>query len=353
VVRPRIGDVAELAGVSKTAVSFAFNQPEHLNVATRERILAAADQLGYRPSPIARRLAARRTRQIGLVVPQSSHDIFANPFLPELMRGIGDACDAEGIAVVVVPPISGSMAVAVNEALVDGLILLGLHAAHAERDNLQRSGLPLVALDVDEWDGATLISIDDAAGTAAAARHLYELGHRDVAAVLIAEHPDSPIDEQQGMSARRLAGLRQGFAAVAAAGEVQLRVVSAPVSAEGGRAAFEMLAGDALPTAVVAMSDVTAIGVLNAALDAGLDLPAELSIVGFDDIPAAAWVSPRLTTVHQPIREKGRLAATRLIDAIQAGGAPASPELLPTRLVVRGSTAPARITAWPAAARSA
>lgn len=355
VARPRIGDVAQLAGVSKTAVSFAFNQPEHLNAATRARIMAAAEQLGYRPSPIARRLAAKRTRQVGLVVPQSTHDIFANPFLPELMRGIGDVCDAQGIAVVVVPPVGGSMATAVNEALVDGLILLGLHTDHGELGQLERSGLPLVALDVERWDGAIVIGVDDVGGARAAAAHLRELGHRDVAAVLIAEHPDSPVDEQHGMSGRRLDGIRAGLGlGHGQASEVNLRIVSAPVSADGGRAAFEALAEDPMPSAVMTMSDVTAIGLMNAAIDAGLRVPDDLSIVGFDDIPAAAWVSPRLTTVHQPIREKGRLAARRLIEAIDTGETDvASPELLPTRLVVRGSTAPARIRIGLPAAESA
>jgi DNA-binding LacI/PurR family transcriptional regulator len=342
VARPRIGDVAERAGVSKTAVSFAFNQPENLNATTRERILAAADELGYRPSPIARRLATRRTRQVGLVVPQSTHDIFANPFMPELMRGIGDVCDAQGIALVVVPPVHGSISTAIREAMVDGLILLGLEAEHPEMAQLQRSGLPIVALDVERWAGASIIAVDDVAGAREAARHLAELGHRDVAVILIAQHPDTPVDERQGISARRLSGIRHGFAA-AGAGDVRLRILSAPVSEEGGRAAFEALAAGPMPTAVVTMSDVTAIGVMNAATDAGLKLPEELSVVGFDDIPAAAWVTPRLTTVHQPIREKGRLAALRLIDAIGSGeGRTHSREILPTRLAVRGSTAPAR-----------
>jgi alanine racemase len=334
--------VAQRAGVSKTAVSFAFNQPEHLNADTRARILAAAEELGYRPSPIARRLASRHTKQIGLVVPQASHDIFANPFLPELMRGIGDVCDQQGIAVVVVPPVHGSLAMAVKEALVDGLILLGLSDDHPELEQLQRSGLPVVAMDVDSWGDAPIIAIDDVGGAQAAAEHLRELGHRDVAVVLIAQHPDTPGDEQQGISARRLAGIRRGLGLEDDGKGFNLRVLSAPVSEEGGRAAFEALAEDGMPTAVMTMSDVTAIGVLNAALDAGLRLPEQLSIVGFDDIPAASWVSPRLTTVHQPIREKGRLAASRLIDAIGSGAGRPTRELLPTRLVVRGSTAPAR-----------
>jgi alanine racemase len=357
--RPRIDDVARRAGVSKTAVSFAFNQPDHLNAATRDRILAAAAELGYRPSPIARRLARRRTDQIGLVVPQSTHDIFANPFLPELVRGIGDVCDAEGIAVVIVPPVGGSISRAVESALVDGLILLGLVPNHPALDDVRRAGTPLVGLDIEDFEGYDVIGIDDADGARRAAEHLHGLGHRDVAVVLIAEHPDSPVDERSGISARRLAGVRQGFGLEASAdaagaagdgaernGKVRLRVLSAPVSEEGGRAAFaDIGADDPLPTAVMAMSDVTAIGLLGAALDAGVRVPDELSIVGFDDIPASSWTTPRLTTVHQPIREKGRRAAHRLISAIRAGSEHrAVVELLPTRLVVRSSSAPPRGT---------
>ena len=351
--RPRIDDVARRAGVSKTAVSFAFNQPDHLNAATRDRILAAAAELGYRPSPIARRLARRRTDQIGLVVPQSTHDIFANPFLPELVRGIGDVCDAEGIAVVIVPPVGGSISRAVESALVDGLILLGLVPNHPALDEVRRAGTPLVGLDIEDFEGHDVIGIDDADGARRAAEHLHGLGHRDVAVVLIAEHPDSPVDERSGISARRLLGVRQGFGLDGATpgaatpesnGAVRLRILSAPVSEEGGRAAFAAIgADDHLPTAVMAMSDVTAIGLLGAALDAGVGVPDDLSIVGFDDIPASSWTTPRLTTVHQPIREKGRRAAHRLISAIRAGSdhEPVV-ELLPTRLVVRSSSAPPR-----------
>ena len=343
--RPRIDDVARRAGVSKTSVSFAFNQPENLNAATRDRILAAAAELGYRPSPIARRLARRRTDQIGLVVPQSTHDIFANPFLPELVRGIGDVCDAEGIAVVIVPPVGGSIARAVDAALVDGLILLGLVPNHPDLDAVRHSGTPLVGLDIEDFDGFDVISIDDEHGSQQAAEHLRGLGHGNVAAVLIAEHPDSPVDEQHGISARRLAGIRRGLGLPpgvdeSADGAIRLRILSTPVSEEGGRAAIQtMLADGDPPTAVMTMSDVTAIGIMAGALDAGLRVPEDLSIVGFDDIPAASWTSPRLTTVHQPIREKGRRATHRLISAIRSGPEHRPVvEILPTRLVVRGSS---------------
>lgn len=354
--RPRIDDVARAAGVSKTAVSFAFNQPDNLNAATRERILAAAAELGYLPSPIARRLASRRTDQIGLVVPQATHHVFANPFLPELLRGIGDVCDAEGISLVIVPPVGGSIARAVEGALVDGLVLLGLEPDHVELELVRKSGMPVVALDVDSWEDAGVISVDEAGGADAAARHLYTLGHRDVAVVLIAEHPDSGVDESRGISARRLRGIRDGFDAAAretGGAEVHVRILSSTVSEDGGRAAFAELQADGLPSAIIAITDITAIGILLAAREAGISVPDTLSVVGYDDVPASAWTQPALTTVHQPIREKGRLAAQRLVDLLRGReGRQPSTELLATRLVVRGSTAPATAGRHPSDARA-
>lgn len=345
--RPRIDDVARRAGVSKTSVSFAFNQPDHLNAATRERILAAAEELGYRPSPIARRLAVQRTDQIGLVVPQSTHDIFANPFIPELVRGIGDVCDAEGIAVVIVPPVGGSIARAVGSALVDGLILLGLAPDHPDIDEVRRSGARVVGVDMADAGGIDVIGVDDGGGARKAAEHLRGLGHRHVAVVLIAGHPDSPVDEHHGISARRLAGIREGFGLGPhenASDGVRLTIISTPVNEEGGRAALGTLVADGdMPTALITMSDVTAIGVMAAATDLGMAVPDDLSVVGFDDIPAASWTAPRLTTVRQPIREKGRRAAHRLIRSIRSGSEHRPVvEVLPTHLVVRGSTASPR-----------
>jgi alanine racemase len=345
VARTRIEDVARLAGVSKTAVSFAFNQPENLNAATRDRILAAASELGYRPSPIARRLAARRTDQIGLVVPQPTHEVFANPFLPELLRGIGDVCDEEGIALVIVPPVGGSIARAVEGALVDALILLGLEPGHSELDLVTRAGIPVLALDVESWGTASVIAIDDGGGAREAAEHLYGLGHREVGVVLIAGHPHSEVGVRSGISARRLDGIREGFRGASRAGggtDVSIRIVAGQVSFDGGRSAFADLQVDGLPTAIFAITDIAAIGVLAAAREAGVSVPGELSVIGFDDIPAATWTSPALTTVHQPIREKGRLAAQRVLRMLRRGVPRPSTELLPTRLIVRESTAPAR-----------
>ena len=351
--RPRIDDVARVAGVSKTAVSFAFNQPENLNEGTRDRILAVATELGYRPSPIARRLASRRTDQIGVVVPQATHEILANPFLAELLRGLGDECDDAGVSIVIVPPVGGSIGRSIAGALVDGLVLLGLSRNHPELEEMRGSLLPAVALDVESWDGLDVIRIDDEAGARAVGEHLRSLGHRDIAVVLIAEDPESRLLGDAGISSRRLAGLRAGLGLAQDGsdgnGQIHLRIIASAVSIEGGRAAFELLAEEGLPTAIATVSDVAAIGIMLAAADAGVEVPETLSIVGYDDIPQSTWTTPRLTTVHQPIREKGRLAARLLIDRIRSEGAhrPLS-ELLATRLVVRGTTAPPRRAPPPA-----
>lgn len=342
--RARIDDVAREAGVSKTAVSFAFNQPDNLNAATRDRILAVAATLGYRPSPLARRLASRRTGQIGLVVPQEIHDIFANPFMGELLRGLGEPLDQEGLSLVIVPPVQGSLAKALDGALVDGLVLLGLSPDHPELAALRHGKLPLVVLDGDGWDDVPAVSVDDFAGGRAAAEHLRSIGHRRITVVLMAAHADSPVDEGYGTGARRMAGIRAGLGIVDGTHPddvgIDLRIVAATVSADGGRDLFLRLHRDGLPSAVMLMSDITAIGLLTAATAAGVRVPEDLSIVGYDDIPAASWTTPQLTTVHQPIREKGRRAAEALGQLVAGTGFTGAPHVeLPTHLVVRGSTA--------------
>lgn len=340
--RARIDDVARMAGVSKTTVSFAFNQPDAVKQETRERVLRAATDLGYRPSPIARRLTARRTGQLGLVIPQRVHEVFVNPFISELVSGIGEACDDEGMSLVIVPPRQGSLARAVNDALVDGLILLGLNPGHPDLTEVRRTGLPVVALDVEGWDDVDIVSIDDTGGAQQAAAHLYGLGHRHIAVLLIGPYADTPGSARRGISARRLAGIRAGFRLAPdqdAGEESSLQISTAAVSPQGGRAAFTHLQTAGLPTAVMTMSDITAIGLMSAATAAGLRIPADMSVTGFDDVPAAAWTTPGLTTVRQPIREKGRAAAQRLIEVLGAGdGSQPTTLRLGTELVIRGST---------------
>jgi DNA-binding LacI/PurR family transcriptional regulator len=212
---------------------------------------------------------------------------------------------------------------------------------------MRRRGVPIVAVDVKNWPDTSFVAVDDEAGARAAAEHIASLGHREVAVVAVRGHAS---DDAASMPHRRLAGFRAGLGlppTPLARGELPahvdgLRIITAPnVSEEGGRQAFAELWREPRPTAVLAMADVLAIGLLRAAREARVAVPQQLSIVGFDDIPPAAWTNPALTTVHQPIHDLGRAGARLLIEILRSSAAPPpGPELLPTHLVVRESSGP-------------
>lgn len=331
--RVTIADVASAAGVSKTAVSFAFNKPERLGQGTLERVLGVARELGYAPHPAARALSTRRSGTIGVLIPQPLSAVFANPFMSELIQGLGELCEQHDLTMLLVPPLDGSLEVAIRQASVDGFISLGLSPDDRVLDVLDRINMPTVQVDAEPSPGRPAVNVDDFGGAEAAARHLLELGHRRLAIVVLP--PARGQVESTPTAARRLAGYR---AAIRQAGAAEARSVVAGISFAAGARAFESLLKDAhRPTGVLAMSDMAAIGVMSAAQAAGLQVPEDLSVVGFDDVPMAAWTSPPLTTVRQPIVEKGRLAAQLLIRRMR-GEAVDSPRPLATTLVVRDST---------------
>lgn len=340
--RSTIADVARVAGVSKAAVSFAFNTPERLNTDTVARIREIASDLDYRPDPVARMLAHRKTWTIGLLTPQGLDVIFTNPYFGEFSAGIATAAEDAGMSIQFISPLHGSLARAVDRASVDGIIAVGLGADHPEIAKIRRSSLPYVLIDSTAHPDEPAIYVDDESGASAAATHLIELGHRSFVVIGI-----EPPEAREGVdpawvTARRLSGYR---AAAEAAGITidDAAVVMGPASMEGGIAAFHQAWDRGLrPTAVLAMSDAMAIGVLRAARELDLEVPADLSVVGFDDLDVAQYTDPPLTTIHQPNREKGAEAVRIVLD----GGRTSDP-LRPiqhqfmTHLVVRGSTASA------------
>jgi DNA-binding LacI/PurR family transcriptional regulator len=331
--RVTIADVAGAAGVSKTAVSFAFNNPERLGQATLERVLGVAHDLGYAPHPAARALSMRRSGTIGVLIPQRLSTVFANPFLGELMQGLGELCEEHDLTLLLVPPLDGSLEGAIRRASVDGFISLGLGPGDRALEVLDRLGIPTVLVDSEGSPAHPAVNVDDTGGARAAAEHHNGLGHRELAVIVL-----PPTRSQIGntpTAARRLAGY---LAAIAAAGAPDPVTITAGTSVAAGARAFEALPkGRRRPTGVLTMSDMAAIGVMSAAQAAGLRVPGDLSVVGFDDIPMAAWTNPPLTTVRQPIVEKGRLAARLLIQRMK-GRAVVEPAPLSTSLVIRGST---------------
>ena len=342
--RPRIADVAREAGVSKTAVSFAFNSPERLAAGTATRIRAVAETLGYRPNPVARLLTQQRTMTLGVLTPQALAATFSNPFFAEFSEGVAQTAERLGYELHFISPLHGSLALAVGRATVDGVVAIGLSADHPEVGQIQAAGLPMVFVDSDDLPGHSSVVVDDEGGARAAADHLLALGHRDVV-VLAVEAPEGSADAargaETGVTGRRLRGYRAAFDGLS----VELpasRIIAGRASIDGGADAFRRAwATGFRPTGVLAMSDAMAIGAMSAAREIGVLVPHDLSIVGFDDIDVAAHVEPPLTTVRQPIREKGAEAARLLLAGIERREPRPEHKRLTTRLIVRGSTGPA------------
>lgn len=341
--RVTIHDVAGKAGVSTAAVSHAFNDPERLRATTVERILVAARELGYAPNPHARALHSRRVGVLGVLFPQPIATVFANPFFSSFLEGVGSVTDEQGIGLLTVTPLRGSLEHAIASAPVDGFVIIGLDERHGEVAPLRKRGVPFVIVDGDSQT-ASSVNVDDESGAYAAADLLLDRGHRDVL-VLTFETPQEHLDNPRyGVGGRRLRGYRRAFA------ERSLRLRSdwlmpTPVTLQGGDEALSAAwaRGDR-PTALLAVSDIIAMGALRAARRLGLRVPEDLEVIGFDDIPIAAASQPPLSTVHQPIPEKGRVAIRLLIRELDEGG-PRERIVLPTELVLREST---RTMAMPA-----
>lgn len=355
-LRPGVVAVARAVGVAPSTVSNVFNRPEVVSVALRGRVLQAAAELGYDgPDPAARSLRSGRADAIGVVFRERLAYTFDDPAAVRCLQGISEASDAQQLALVIVPayPEKGtSYGPAVRRANVDGLILYSLAGDDPLVEAARMRRLPTVVIDsptsVDLPAEAAFdfIGIDERAAAETAIRHLLNLGHRRLAVLsfrLSARSHPGPADLQAQMQATAsVAKGRLDGCARAAAG-VGLPWARVPVqqcqlsSVEEGRAGTHALL-DRAPdtTALFAFSDPLALGGRIAAHERGLRVPDDLSIIGFD---ASAAAAEGLTSIEQPLHDKGRIAAEHLLGTL-AGDGPAPPqELLPTRLVVRHSTA--------------
>jgi alanine racemase len=336
-----INDIAQKAGVSKTTVSFAFNNPERLPAQTVKRIIEVAEELGYSPDPVARSMSTGHTGTIGVLIPQSIPDVIRNPFFPEFIEGIGEICTREGLSLMIVPPLKGSMKRAIENAAVDGFITLGLEEYKATMVVLRQRGVPFVTVDSDPIEGIPAVNIDDESGARAAMRYVLEQGHRDITILAIRSGKEGHYEEYHGTLHFRMNGYLQALADFGLTiDRHHIRLVEGVCTEEGGQESFKAIwKGRARPTAIVTMSDIMAIGILNSARESGVP-QTDLSVVGFDDIPMASFVNPALTTVAQPRCRKGSLAAELLLSYIN-GQVDATHHVLPTELVLRKSVSPA------------
>jgi len=329
----RIRDVAARAGVGVATVSRVLNGHDHVAAGTRERVLTAISELGYRPSSVARNLSLGRTRVVGVVVP-----FFTSPSAVERVRGIVDVLNHSEYDLSLFDVEAPDRQRRAFELLgradrADGLLVVSLVPPSAAVQQLEAARIPCVLVDAMH-DRLPHLVIDDICGGMLATRHLINLGHQRIAFI-----GDKPPDAYRFDSSRdRTLGFERAL------GEAGLSVREGYVR-EGTHSrhvarsiAAELLALGERPTAVFAASDTQALGVLEAARDLGLRVPEELSVVGFDDIEIASYAG--LTTVRQPLFESGRRGAELLLQSLDGGQLPAHRETLSLELVVRTTTGP-------------
>jgi LacI family transcriptional regulator len=330
-----INDIARLAEVSKKTVSRVINNSPFVKEETRKRVEAVIAEHGFTPDPQARGLAFRRSFLVGMIYDNPSPNYVVN-----MQQGVLDAVRGPGLELVVHPCNRASETfLAEVRAFVVRQKLFGvvMPPSVSEDDRvvaiLKEADCPYVrnaSVSLDE--AANMVVTHDSRGAARAARHLAELGHRRIAFI---SGPDSFRSSHE-----RGAGFRDGLAEHGLTLDESYVRQGAYTFESGVEAARDLLAMPEPPTAIFAGNDEMAIGVMKAARDAGLDVPRDLSIVGFDDLPMASRVWPNLTTVRLPIRDMGRMAAEKLT-ARSRGLDPATliqPEVDPS-LVVRDSTA--------------
>ena len=349
--RPSLKTVAAAAGVSVSSASNAYNRPGQLSDEVRERIFRVASEQGYSgPDTAARTLRGKRAGAIGVLLTERLSYAFSDPYSVGMLAGLAEVAEESATSVTLIPIAShhreAAAAVeravnAVQQAVVDGVVAYCVDADHPAREVLRRRGLPVVSSSESDEPDAGLVLIDERAAAASVGRLLRELGHTRVVEILEGTDartaPDvvDPADAKQlyQTERERLAGFRAGLGDAA-----EITVVAAGRNVESAGYAAAELALDSPhpPTALLAHSDVLALGALRAVLDRGLVPGVDVSVTGFDDIPAAAAAG--LTTVTQEIQERGRLLGRMLLDPSYT----LRRVVLPTTLQVRRTTGPAR-----------
>jgi DNA-binding LacI/PurR family transcriptional regulator len=328
-----IKDVAQAADVSTATVSHVINGTRYVSDEVQQRVLQVMERLNYQPNAVARGLRTKKTQLLALVIPD-----IANPFFTDLARGFQDAADHSGYVVILCNTDRAlerelRFLDMLRQQRVDGLVLNPTMVTAEDLKRLLRAQVVVVLIgsqiDDPEFD---LVMVDNIRAGADAVQHLIDLGHRRIGLVCGPHTTSSGLQRYRGYcQALELNGLPVQDA----------WVVEGNFTHEGGYTCMQrILSQRPIPTAIFAASDVMALGAKKAIEDAGLRIPADISLVGFDDIPKVAWATPKLTTISQPRYQMGWEAARLLIDRIEHSIPPIRQKvILEHRLVVRESTA--------------
>ncbi len=330
-------DVANLAGVSRTTVSFVLNEVAGMRIGddTRQRVFDAAHQLDYHPDATARRMVKGRTSIIGFVLRQTPDQVYSDRFLPQALIGLSIAASSQGYHVLIEPAPpdvdTGAYIRLIRERHVDGIVLSG--PRFDDRDILRTHAKhgPVVLMGQLPDTDLPFVDVDNVGGAALATHHLIKLGHRRIAFI-------SNAAPAYTASAERLAGYRQALESVNIPFDESLVRYGNFTPASGEKAMADLLQLTPLPTAVFVASDTVAIGALKVIRNAALTVPRDIALVGFDDIPLSEFIEPALTTVRLPAYGLGWGAAELLIRLINHDVIRQPAVLLETELVVRQSS---------------
>ena len=325
-------DIARLSGVSRSTVSRVVNSDLNVKDSTRERVLDVIRRESYRPNIAARGLAAGHTRVIGLVIPVEVSALFSDPYFPLLIQGVSAVCNAQDYLLMLwlgEPEYERQMADQIlHSGLIGGVVLASALLDEPVMSALVHSGMPFVTIGSHaELDNANFVDVENREGTELAVDHLLGLGRRRVATIT---GPQSMVAGVERLTGYHNALINRGVAID------PTLIVEGNFTEHGGYLAMQQLL-DRNPDAVFAANDVMAVGAMRAITQAGLKIPQDVAVVGFDDVPLAAQLQPALTTVRQPKRRAGAAAATMLIDLIQNPDSQPHQLVLPTELIVRES----------------
>lgn len=330
-------DVADLAGVSRTTVSFVLNDEKRFAIRpeTAEKVRAAAKQLGYFPNASARALASNQTKNIGLIISRAPRYISSDPFLPQILGGLLDALkqNSQGLLLEWVEP--GQQLQTYLELTrahhIDGLILMTPRLDDPGLKALEETDIPVVLMGYIPGSSLHSVDVDNLAAAETAVSHLIELGHRCIACITNAALPYTS-------ATQRLDGYKLALQKAGIVFNPEL-VREADFDIQSGyREMKSLLAEGQEFTAVFVASDNVALGVYSALSEVGLSIPDDVSVVGFDDIPLSSYIKPALTTVRMPAREIAQQSYHLLMRLMKRDFPDKREVMLPTNLVLRQST---------------
>jgi LacI family transcriptional regulator len=330
---PTLAQVAKIAGVSQMTASRALNDKPGVSQQTREEVLKIAVDIGYVVNRSAQKLSGGRNGIIGIMTP-----VLDNHYVGELVVGVGRAARAQGYETLVYTLFdedrhSHRSVLGLIKQFTDGVVAI-LPRESSYFNALAAAGVPVVAIDQRcSLDGFPSISVDSYGGAVRAIEHLAQLGHTRIGFVAGDESIEGVRDRRRGyLDALARLGLPSDSSLIAQGDLSQMRAFEA---------ANTLLALPAPPTAIFAVNDLSAFGVIAAARERGLKVPRDVSVIGFDDIPMASQVHPPLTTIRQPFAQMGRAAVNTLLSQMDNEDAIAPRIVLPTELIARQSTGPA------------